>query len=172
MERTRTSRRALVAASVATLLAGPLLAGCSAGFDATSRQPYSPSDGINATSGDLRVLNALVVKAEDGSDGLISAGLVNNGDRDDRLTEITSPAGAVSVSGSKTLPAGESVTLGSGTQAQATVSGLTKEPGETITLRLAFGRTAPVTIRTVVVAATGDYADLAPAPAPEFTSSP
>ena len=172
MERTRTSRRALVAASVAALLAGPLLAGCSAGFDATSTKPYSPSDGVNATSGDLKVLNALVVKAEDGSDGLVSAVIVNTGNRDDRLTEITSPAGEVSVTGSKTLPAGGSVTLGSDTQTQATISGLADEPGETITLRLAFGRGEPVTIRTVVVPATGDYADLAPAPSAEFTSSP
>ena len=43
--------------------------GCSAGFDATSTKPYAPSDGVIASSGDMRVLNALVVAAEGGDEG-------------------------------------------------------------------------------------------------------
>ncbi len=166
MERTPRSRRALLAATAAVASAGALLAGCSTGFSATSAEPYAPSDGLQATSGDLKVLNALVVSAETGSDGLVSATIANQGDSDDRLTDITSPDGTVTLTGSDQLPAGGTVTLGSGTDTEASISGLSKDPGETIRIKFTFGRAEPVTLDTVVVDATGDYADLTPSAAP------
>jgi copper(I)-binding protein len=173
VERTPRSRRALLAATAALALAGLLLAGCSAGFGATSTQPYAPSDGIQATSGDLKVLNALVVRAETGTDGLVSATIANKGSRDDRLTDVTSPDGTVTLSGDDLLPAGATVRLGVGTDAdaEASITGLSKEAGETVRLKFSFRRAEPVTIDTVVVAATGDYADLAPT-AVESTPAP
>ena len=136
-------------------LAGSLLAGCSAGFNATSTQPYAPSDGIQATSGELKVLNALVVAAETGTDGVVSATIANKGDRDDRLTDITSPDGTVTLTGDDQLPAGGTVTLGVGTDTEANIAGLSKKAGETVRLKFSFGRTEPVTIDTVIVPATG-----------------
>jgi len=152
-------------------LAGALLTGCSAGFDATSTQPYAPSDGIQATSGELRVLNALVVRAETGADGVVSATIANKGDSDDRIRDITSPDGTVTLTGDDQLPAGGTVTLGVGTGTEATISGLSKEAGQTVRLKFSFGRSEPVTIDTVVVPATGYYAELAPTAA-ESTPAP
>jgi len=153
-----------VRSAVATVLVA-LLSACGAGFDATSTQTYAPSDGIQADSGDIRVLNALVVAREAGSDGAVSATVVNRGDRRDRLTGATSPDGTVELSGTGDLPAGGSLTFGTGGDATATLRGLARNPGETITLELMFARAAPVRLDTVVLAATGDYAELAPAPA-------
>jgi copper(I)-binding protein len=152
------------------LVAVPLLAGCSAGFDATSIQPYAASDGINAESGDISVLNALVVAGEPSTTGVISTTIANRGERDDRLTGVTSPDATVTLDGTRDLPAGSTVLLGSGTDTSATLRGLTRLAGETVTLEFSFARAEPVTVRTVVMAATGDYADLTPPPEP--TPSP
>jgi len=138
------------------------LAGCSSGFDATSSKPYSPADGVQADSGALRVLNALVVVGDDGSTGTVSATVVNRGDRDDRLTGVTSPDATILLAGSGDLTAGGAVTLGSGTDPSAAATGLRKGAGENITMTFSFTRSEPITIRTVVVAATGIYTELAP----------
>lgn len=145
-----------------------LLAGCAAGFDATASKPYAPSDGVQADSGDIRVLNALVVSGEDGRTGVVSATVVNRGDDsdgNDRLTGVTSPDATIVLAGTGDLMSGSAVTLGSGTDPTASVTDLTKAAGETMTLEFSFARTEPVTLRTVVVAATGDYAEMGPSPA-------
>lgn len=148
-----------------------VLTGCSAGFDATSIKPYAPSDGIQADSGDIRVLNALVVAGEAGSAGVVSTTIANRGTRGDRLTGITSPDGTVVLDGARELPAAGAVTLGADADLSATVDDLGKEPGETVTLRFSFSRAGPVTLRTVVVPATGDYADLTASPSPSPSPS-
>ena len=167
----RSRRLPTLAALAAVVTATALLGGCSAGFDATSTKPYAPSDGVIASSGDLRVLNALVVAAEGGDEGLVSMTVVNRGTQDDRVTGITTPSGSVAVEGDNRLPAGGSLTFGAaGTT--ATVSGLAKAPGQAIELRVAFARAEPVRLRTVVVPAVGEYATLTPSPSPTPTPSP
>ena len=153
-----------VAAVAGSLLLVGLLAGCGAGFGATSVQPYPPSDGLLANSGDLRVQNILVVAAEGSATGVVSTAIANRGTREDRLTGITSPQGTVDLTGDGILAPGASLTLGSGTATAATVTGLTAEPGREVMLRLTFARAEPVTVRTVVVPASGFYSSLTPAP--------
>jgi copper(I)-binding protein len=141
-----------------------LLSGCAAGFDATSIKPYAPSDGVLANTGHLRVLNALVVASPDITNGVVSAVIVNRGDKADELTGLTSPDGTVDLTGDGTLEPGTAVRLEAGTNPAATISGLTALPGETITLRLTFKEADPLTIRTVVVPAKGPYASITPGP--------
>lgn len=162
MDRSRTSRRALSGAVAA--LALTLTAGCSAGFDATSVQPYAPSDGILADQGDIRVLNALVVSSDAGRAGVVSMTVANRGRAGDRITEISTPDATVSVDTPVELPAGGAVTFGAPDGPTATLTDVTKLPGETITLKLSFAGTQPVTLRTVVVPAEGYYASLTPEP--------
>ena len=60
-----------------------------------------------ANSGDIRILNALVVVADDSSGtGVVSLTIVNRGNRDDSLTDLTSPDGTVDLTGTRDLPAG------------------------------------------------------------------
>jgi copper(I)-binding protein len=140
------------------------LAGCSSGFGATSAQPYAPSDGILADSGDIRVLNALVVAGDGGRSGVLSMTVANRGTRDDRITAVSTPDATVRFDGPVELAAGEAVPFTGSGEASATLTGLTRLAGQTITVKLEFARTQPVTLRTVVVAAEGDYADITPAP--------
>ena len=173
MERTRQSRTlsrrtfSASTAAAAVTLAG-LLSGCGAGFDATSVKAYAPSDGIMADSGHLRILNTLVVASDSFSSGVVVATIVNDGSKADELTSITSPDGKVDLTGDGTIEPGAAVHLGAGTELSATLSSLTSLPGETITLHLRFTRADPVTIRTVVVPASGPYTSITPAP----TASP
>jgi len=163
---TRTSTAVRSGAAALAVLASLLLSGCGTGFDATAVQPYAPSDGVEGNSGDIRVVNALVVAGSTVSSGVISASVVNRGTRADALTGITSPDGKVSFTGSGTLAPGLSTVLGAGTDPAATITDLRRLAGETITLRLTFRRAEPLTLHTVVVEASGPYASVTAAPSP------
>jgi copper(I)-binding protein len=160
-----------VLAAVASLA---LLTGCGAGFNSQSTQSYAPADGVLADNGSIRALNALVVAGEGSTTGVISMTLANHRDRADRLTGITSDDGTVDLTGSGNLPAGAAVRFGAGTAPSATISDLTRSPGDAVTLKLTFARSEPITVRTLVVPASGDYAGLTPGPetpAPETPSA-
>jgi hypothetical protein len=155
-----------------------LVTGCAAGMNAQTLKPYAPADGVVANSGNIRVLNALVVEDPSGT-GVVSMTIVNRGNRDDSLTDLTSPDGRVDLTGTRDLPAGAAVRFGATTEPSATISSLVKPPGRTITLRLAFTHSLPITLHTVVVPASGAYADITPGPetpsesqTPTDTSSP
>ncbi|MGZ4595994.1 MAG: hypothetical protein ACXV4A_14550 [Actinomycetes bacterium] len=158
-----------VLAAVASLA---LLTGCGAGFSAQTVQTYAPADGVLGNNGSIRVVNALVVAGDGATTGVVSMSVVNVGDRADRLTGIESSGGTVDLTGSGVLRAGQSVRFGAGTDPAATIGGLTARPGKAITLRLTFARSEPITLRTVVVPATGDYAQLTPGPETPAAESP
>jgi hypothetical protein len=140
-----------------------LVTGCAAGMNAQTLKPYAPADGVVANSGTIRVLNALEVEYSSGA-GVVSLTIVNRGKRGDSLTDLTSPDGSVDLTGNRDLPAGQAVRFGPTTSPSATISSLTKPPGRAITLRLAFSHTLPITLHTVVVPASGAYADITPGP--------
>ena len=142
-----------------------LTTGCAAGTNAQTLQPYSPGDGVLANSGDIRVLNALVVADATGTTGVVSLTIVNRSNtRDDSLTDLTSTDGSVDLTGTRDLPAGHAVRFGAATEPSATISDLTRKAGQEITLTLAFGRTEPITVHTLVLPAKGAYADITPGP--------
>lgn len=160
-------------ALAAALLAGAtlLLAGCGSGFGAVTTQPYAPSDGVMGQSGRIRVLNALVVAPENGSEGVVSMTIVNRGSRPERLVGLASDAGTVDLTGDRTLAPGTAVAFTAGSDPAATIQGLRVQPGQTLKLRLAFRNTTPITLDTVVVPPTGPYASLTPEPTPTPTPS-
>lgn len=163
MSRTRPRPAPLLLAMTSVALLA-LVTGCGAGQNAQTVKPFAPADGVLANSGNIRVLNALVVAADGARTGVVSMTLVNRGDTDDTLTGFTSPDGAVDLTGSRDLTAGHAVRFGATTEPAATIGDLAKVPGEEITLRLTFRHTEPITLRTVVVPAAGYYADLTPGP--------
>jgi hypothetical protein len=170
----RTVRTRPLAALASVLLAASVaaLTGCGAGQDAQTIKAYSPADGVIGNSGDIRAVDALVVGAGDSGDGVLSLTLVNRGDGSDRLTGITSPDGSVDLTGSGALAPGKAVYFGADTTPSATISGLKAKPGDTVTLKLTFANTAPMTLRTVVVPATGYYASVTPGPTTPAEETP
>jgi hypothetical protein len=152
---------------VVTLLA----TGCGSGFDATARQSYAPGDGIQAGTGDLRVVSALVVSPEESSDGVILMAVVNNGEQDEEITSVETDKGDVEYTGSHTVGAGETILFSADSDPSATVRNLGAKPGETITVKISFAEAEPISLHTVVVPATGDYASITPAAEPSPTAS-
>ncbi len=148
-----------------------LVTACASGFDATARQSYAPGDGIQAGSGDLRVVSALVVSPEDSNDGVIMMAVVNNGEQDEEITSVETDEGEVDYTGSHTIPAGETVLFGAESDPSATVRNLSAEAGESITVKISFAEAEPISLHTVVVPATGDYASITPAAEPTPTVS-
>ena len=151
---------------VVPVLAAAVLTGCGAGFDATSLKPYAPADGVITSSGDVRALNVLVVgppeapEAGGSSSGVVVMSLANTGTRPDRLSAIDTDAGSVTLAAPVPLPPGSAVPFSHDTEHSAVISGLTTRAGEAIELTLQFARAEPITVRTIVMPATGDYAEV------------
>ena len=91
---------------------------------------------------------------------MVSLTIVNRGNTDNSLTDLTSPDGTVDLTGTRDLPAGQAVRFGATTEPSATISDLKVKPGENITLVLTFARAKPIRLET----ATGAYSDLTPGP--------
>ena len=62
-----------------------------------------------ANTGDLRILNMLVVAGASFSSGVVVATIVNDGTEADELTEMTSPNGNVDLTGDGTIEPGAAV---------------------------------------------------------------
>jgi copper(I)-binding protein len=156
--------------------AATALTGCSAGFDATPIKRYAPADGVDADSGPIRVLNALVVAAPTGDAGVISMVVVNRGATPDELVSVQSDAGTVEYTGPRTLARGQAVVFGAGSNPSAVIRGLTRRPGQGVTLRLTFAKASPLTVETLVFAPEGIYATITPpaepTPSASTTSTP
>ena len=122
---TRTRRRTVTAAAAA-FLAVPALSACGVSFGAQTDQPYQPTDGVIDRSGDVDVLNALIVSAAPGS-GRLVAGLVNNADEDDELTGVVGagddPASFELGTGETTIGAGQLLELSDQDAGVVTASG-------------------------------------------------
>ena len=166
------SRRHSTILRAALVAAVALATGCSSGFDATARQSYAPAGGVQGSSGSMRVLNALVVAADDGGSGVVLMAVVNAGTEDEEITAVETDAGTVELTGSATVPAGETVRLGAGSDTAAPVRDLTAAPGEEISVKVSFGGAEPISLRTVVVPATGEYASVTLPPEPTPSPSP
>jgi hypothetical protein len=158
---------------VAVPLVIALATGCASGFDATARQSYAPGDGVQGGSGDLRAVSALVVAPDDGSSGVVLMAVVNNGDEAEEITSVETDAGEVDYTGSREIGAGETIIFGAGSDPSATVRDLSADPGEAITVKVSFANAEPISLRTVVVPATGDYESetLPPEPSPTASES-
>ena len=146
-----------------------LVTGCASGFDATARQSYAPGDGIQAGSGDLRVLSALVVAPEDADTGIVLMAVVNSGAEPDEITAVESDAGTVDYTGSQEIAAGETVVFGAESDPSVVIRDLSADPGEAITVKVSFGEAEPISLRTVVVPSTGEYASVTAPSEPSAT---
>ena len=161
---TRTRRRTVTAAAAA-FLAVPALSACGVSFGAQTDQPYQPSDGVIERSGDVDVLNALVVSATPGS-GRLVVGLVNGADEDDELTGVVGegddPATFELGTGETTIPAGELLDLSDEDAVVVSVTGSEDAvlPGKFVRLTLQFESADDVTVNVPVLAQNEDYQDV------------
>ena len=152
-------RRSIAAAAV--LLAAPALSSCGVSFGAQTDQVYNPSVGVDDRSGQVDVLNALIVSGTDGS-GTVVATLVNNDQQTDDTLKGVSGAGkdagmTVKPGGDTTIPAGGLLNLA--TKGAVTIRGQRVVPGNFVTITFSFDRAQSVTVDVPVVSHSNpDYA--------------
>ncbi|HEX2550173.1 MAG TPA: hypothetical protein VHK64_01145 [Nocardioidaceae bacterium] len=152
-------RRSIAAAAV--LLAAPALSSCGVSFGAQTDQVYNPSVGVDDRSGQVDVLNALIVSGTNGS-GTVVATLVNNDQQTDDTLKGVSGAGkdagmTVKPGGDTTIPAGGLLNLA--TKGAVTIRGQRVVPGNFVTITFSFDRAQSVTLDVPVVSHSNpDYA--------------
>jgi len=154
-------RRSIAAAAV--LLAAPALSSCGVSFGAQTDQVYNPAVGVDDRSGQVDVLNALIVSGTNGS-GTVVASLVNNDQQTDDTLKSVTGAGqdsglTVKPGGDTTIPAGGLLNLA--TKGSITARGQRVVPGNFVTITFTFDRAQAITVDVPVVSASNpDYAGI------------
>jgi hypothetical protein len=152
---TRHRRRAALLAALAVSLA-PVTAGCAAGFDAVTGQPFAPGDGLIGEIGDLQV-NNLVVVGDDQGQGIVLLSVANRGTEPDTLQSVELPGGAEATLPQDTqIPFRGSLSL-QGEDEVIRVTGLEQAPGQAVEVRLLFRQAGELALTTVVVPSGGYY---------------
>lgn len=144
-------RRSIAAATV--LLAVPALSACGVSFGAQTDQVYNPSVGVDDQSGEVDVLNALIVSGSNGS-GTVVATLVNNDQQNDDTLKGVAGAGrdagmTVKVGGDTKIPAGGLLNLA--TQSNITAGHKRIVPGYYVEITFSFDRAKAITLEVPVV---------------------
>ncbi|GAT66311.1 copper chaperone PCu(A)C [Planomonospora sp. ID91781] len=170
---TRNSRHRAIAAA-AFLAAAPALAGCGAGFDAITTQPYAPTEATSVKVKGLDITQAFLLGPDSG--GTLPAGastplylyMVNTTGQPDQLVGVgVDPAlGTAKVPAPVPLPAGGKQAAVVGRPAHSIVIEQLKKPlrgGEEIQVQLQFEKAGIVPLRIPVVTRSREFATLPPA---------
>ncbi|MGV9383165.1 copper chaperone PCu(A)C [Nonomuraea sp. NPDC003707] len=182
-----TSRRWIV---VAAFLAAPMLAGCGAGFDATTNKPYAPNEalalienGAYGTRG-IQIPQAFILGPDAGAQlawrgsAPIYLNILNTADTPDTLEAVSAGSmGTVKVTAPIQLPSRQLVNTGKPTP-QLMLEAIPKSlrGGESIKLDLQFANAGIVSLNVPVVTRSREFKDYPPAPnapaAPTPTPTP
>ncbi|GHE30746.1 hypothetical protein GCM10017673_36830 [Streptosporangium violaceochromogenes] len=169
---TSNSRHWAIAAA-AFLAAAPVLAGCGAGSDAITNQPYSPTEATTAKVRGIDISQAFFLGPDSGS--TLAAGgaaplylsLVNTNSEADTLVGLgVDPAvGAAKVAFPVELPADKRVAVGRPTPT-IMVQGLKKplHGGESIQVQLQFANAGVIPLTIPVITRSREYGTLPQAP--------
>ncbi|MEW1844134.1 copper chaperone PCu(A)C [Nonomuraea angiospora] len=171
-----TSRRWIVVA--AAFLAAPLLAGCGAGFDATTNKPYAPNEaqalienGAYGTRG-IQIPQAFILGPDSGAQlawrgsAPIYLNILNTAGTPDTLEAVSAGTmGTVKVTAPIQLPSHQLVNTGKPTP-QIMLEAIPKSlrGGETIKLDLQFANAGIVSLNVPVVTRSREFKDYPPAP--------
>ncbi|PWB98173.1 hypothetical protein [Homoserinimonas hongtaonis] len=152
--------RARIVASVALSAAITLLvAGCGFITPQATTDDYDASDGTNATIGDVKVLNAIVV-SDNGVDGNLVTSVANNGS--ERVTVTFQFESTEGKSDSKvTVASGQIKKLG--VDEVFLLEGINSEPGSLMPIFVQYGsETGKQVLVPVLDGSLPEYADLVP----------
>ncbi|MEU6777611.1 copper chaperone PCu(A)C [Nonomuraea angiospora] len=183
-----TSRRWIVV--TAAFLAAPLLAGCGAGFDATTNKPYAPNEalalienGAYGTRG-IQIPQAFILGPDAGAQlawrgsAPIYLNILNTAGTPDTLEAVSAGTmGTVKVTAPIQLPSHQLVNTGKPTP-QIMLEAIPKSlrGGESIKLDLQFANAGIVSLNVPVVTRSREFKDYPPAPnapaAPTPTPTP
>ncbi|MET7337106.1 copper chaperone PCu(A)C [Nonomuraea sp. NPDC005650] len=171
-----TSRRWIVVA--AAFLAAPVLAGCGAGFDATTNKPYAPNEaqvlienGAYGTRG-IQIPQAFILGPDAGAQiawrgsAPIYLNILNTAETPDTLQAVSAGnMGTVKVTAPIQLPSKQLVNTGKPAP-QIMLEAIPKSlrGGESIKLDLQFANAGIVSMNVPVVTRSREFKDYPPAP--------
>jgi hypothetical protein len=140
-------------AAVVLALAVPALSSCTVNFDEQTDQPYNPSAGVDDRTGEVDVLNGLVISGAKGS-GTVIATLVNNSQTKADSLRGVSGAGSdtslqVTPGGKTTIPPGGLLNLA--TDGRVFVRGGRVVPGNFVSITFSFQRGRSITMKVPVL---------------------
>lgn len=183
-----TSRRWIVVA--AAFLAAPVLAGCGAGFDATTNKPYAPNeagvliDNGRYGKGDIHIPQAFVLGPDSGAQlpwrgsAPVYLNILNTAGAPDTLQAVTATGiGPAKLTAPIQLPSDQLVNTGKPTP-QIMLEAIPKSlrGGESIKLDLQFANAGTVSLDVPVVTRSREFTEYPAAPgatpAPTPTPSP
>jgi len=129
---------------------------------------YDPSDGVNGTVADLKIRNAIVLNARDGSVGSLLVSLVNGSDTDLHVTIQYADADGNRVDEMAMLAAGQSAQFGSADHDQILLENIDAQPGSLLPVFFTYGGETGVELLVPVLDGTlSQYSDLVPSGAPQ-----
>ncbi|GAA3443885.1 copper chaperone PCu(A)C [Planomonospora venezuelensis] len=181
---TRNSRHWAIAAA-AFLAAAPALAGCGAGFDAITNQPYAPTEAlstkINDNGRNLSISQAYFLGPDSG--GTLPAGqstplylyVVNHGKEDDQLVGlgVDPGVGTAKVPAPVPLPVNKAATVGRPTPS-IMIEQLKKplKGGESVKVQLQFAKAGIVTLDVPVITRSREFTGLPAVPGASAAPTP
>jgi hypothetical protein len=155
------NRKSHYFAPISALFVGTalLLTGCTNGADAPTRMIKQVTDGVEATSGQLKVRDFFIVAQEDGS-GVIVGTIINSADKADAITSITANNTAVTLTpAALTLNTDTPVIFSGDTaNAQGVIKTLGAAAGDRVPVEITFASQAVIKLDALIVPKTGDYA--------------
>jgi copper(I)-binding protein len=165
-------RLAMMAAAAALV---PALAGCAAGVNAQTNQPFTPTDGASTVFHNIAIRNVFVLgpavagTLQPGQAAGMFLALVNNGSPD-QLTAVSAPGTASSVKirgGTVQLPQNRAALL-TGPAPEVVLTGLTRTlvGGQSIPLTLTFRNAGTIAMIIPVVPRANYYVTYSPPPPP------
>ena len=171
----RLTRATVVGAMALGLVTGA--AGCSAGMNVQTLNPYTPTEGVNTDVGPVMIRNLTIVSKAAGS-GILSASLIST--KTDSLSTVTgSPVKADgSLGPAFTAKLTKPVSVGPKLlvlteQPPITITSPDLQPGLTAKVTLTFAQAGPVTsFVTIVDADQGGYQTATPGATPSGTITP
>jgi hypothetical protein len=136
------------------------LSGCGAsGPDAPTRNVRQVTDGVEATSGEIKAVNVLLVTQEDGSAVLVGT-IVNNGTTRDSITGITAN-GVVGEISAPALEVGAPIIFaGDSANSNTRFPGLNAKASDRVNLEITFANAAPINLNAIVRAKSDIYANI------------
>ncbi|HUW77415.1 MAG TPA: hypothetical protein VMV52_01540 [Candidatus Nanopelagicaceae bacterium] len=141
------------------------LAGCGAGKDAAVFKPYTPTDGNQGATQDVKVRDVVVVAMPDGT-GVVVGTIVQTGATQDELTSITvNGQPAVITPSLPLLNQNAPVRLaGDSANASADVPSLNATPGTLATVEFTFQTSGIVTLNAIVRDNTQEFSGVTSTP--------
>jgi hypothetical protein len=137
-----------------------VLTGCGAsGLDAPTRNIKQVTDGVEATSGEIKAVNVLLVTQGDGSAVLVGT-LINSGEVSDSITGITAN-GIIGEVSAKTMETDSPVIFaGDSANSSARFAGLNAKASDRVELEISFANAAPIKVSALVRAKAEEFANV------------